>query len=93
MKNWNDKLKKYNIISAIFRFYQAVFSPNHGMFSASFGNYRCRFHPSCSEYVTEAIRQYGLMSGVVAGLKRIIKCGPWHRGGWDPVTYRHNTIE
>ncbi|OPX19740.1 MAG: membrane protein insertion efficiency factor YidD [Desulfobacca sp. 4484_104] len=45
----------------------------------------CRFVPSCSEYACQALRRYGLGKGLVLTLKRIIKCHPYHPGGWDPV--------
>lgn len=67
------------------RLYQNVFSPDHGAFAAVFGNSRCRFFPSCSEYTHEAIRQYGLFTGLVLSLKRILRCSPIHAGGYDPV--------
>jgi hypothetical protein len=46
---------------------------------------QCRFHPSCSEYGIGAIRTHGAGRGVWLGLKRILKCHPWHPGGLDPV--------
>jgi len=46
---------------------------------------QCRFHPSCSEYGIEAIQKYGAWYGFWLGLKRILKCHPWHPGGIDPV--------
>jgi len=46
---------------------------------------QCRFHPSCSEYGIEAIRIHGAWRGTGLGLRRILKCHPWHPGGIDPV--------
>jgi putative membrane protein insertion efficiency factor len=51
---------------------------------------KCRFHPSCSEYATEAIREYGAAAGSLLTAKRLCKCHPWHPGGFDPVP-RKNT--
>ncbi|WP_406694829.1 membrane protein insertion efficiency factor YidD [Singulisphaera sp. Ch08] len=44
----------------------------------------CRFEPSCSCYMIEALRKYGLITGVRKGLGRILRCHPWHPGGYDP---------
>jgi putative membrane protein insertion efficiency factor len=46
---------------------------------------RCRFHPSCSVYAREAIIAHGPFRGGFLALRRLIKCGPWHKGGLDPV--------
>jgi len=45
----------------------------------------CRFHPTCSEYMREAVRVHGAARGVWLGLKRLAKCHPLHEGGFDPV--------
>jgi putative membrane protein insertion efficiency factor len=45
----------------------------------------CRFVPSCSLYAGEAIRRYGAMRGAVMTVKRLSRCHPFHRGGYDPV--------
>lgn len=47
---------------------------------------RCRFVPTCSEYCLQAVERYGVIRGGWMGLIRIAKCGPWHRGGFDPVS-------
>jgi uncharacterized protein len=45
----------------------------------------CRFHPSCSDYMADAIRLYGLGRGIVLGLKRLSRCRPFGGHGFDPV--------
>ena len=47
----------------------------------------CRFHPTCSGYAQQAIREHGVF-GVYLSLKRLLKCHPWHNGGVDPVPPR-----
>ncbi len=48
----------------------------------------CRFEPSCSNYMLEAIRTHGVLYGVFLGLRRVLRCHPWHAGGFDPVPPR-----
>lgn len=45
----------------------------------------CRFTPSCSEYSIEALKEYGAVKGSYLTIKRILKCHPFHPGGYDPV--------
>ncbi len=45
----------------------------------------CRFHPSCSDYAVEALRTYGAGRGALLAGRRILRCNPWHPGGFDPV--------
>ncbi|MCD6541677.1 membrane protein insertion efficiency factor YidD [Candidatus Bipolaricaulota bacterium] len=61
----------------LIRFYQLFISPALPK--------RCRFYPTCSEYAREAILMHGVIRGGWLSLKRIVKCGPWHPGGYDPV--------
>jgi putative membrane protein insertion efficiency factor len=45
----------------------------------------CRYYPSCSEYMRQAVEKYGPVRGVWMGIKRVARCHPFHQGGLDPV--------
>jgi putative membrane protein insertion efficiency factor len=45
----------------------------------------CRYVPTCSEYMMDAVQKYGVWRGVWLGLKRLSRCHPFHEGGYDPV--------
>ena len=59
------------------RFYQAGISP---FFPAA-----CRFQPTCSSYMIEALQKHGVFKGLFLGIKRILSCHPWGKTGYDPV--------
>jgi putative membrane protein insertion efficiency factor len=65
------------VLLALIRFYQRFISPLLGS--------NCRYYPTCSHYMAEAIEKYGVRRGGWMGMKRIMRCHPWHRGGFDPV--------
>jgi putative membrane protein insertion efficiency factor len=48
----------------------------------------CRFTPTCSQYAVDALTEYGVLRGGWLATVRLVKCGPWHRGGWDPIPQR-----
>ncbi|MGH4137481.1 membrane protein insertion efficiency factor YidD [Clostridium sp.] len=45
----------------------------------------CIFYPTCSQYTLEAIEKYGAIKGSILGIKRILRCHPYNKGGFDPV--------
>ena len=45
----------------------------------------CRFEPTCSVYMHEAVKKYGALRGIWMGLRRLGRCHPFNPGGWDPV--------
>lgn len=45
----------------------------------------CRFYPTCSQYALEALEKYGALKGGWLSLRRILRCNPFHKGGYDPV--------
>lgn len=61
----------------LIRLYQLLISPLIGS--------NCRFYPSCSAYMIEAMERFGFFKGLFLGLKRLGKCHPLHDGGMDPV--------
>lgn len=46
---------------------------------------RCKYYPTCSDYTKQAIQKYGTIKGSFLGLKRILKCNPFSKGGYDPL--------
>jgi uncharacterized protein len=46
---------------------------------------RCKYEPTCSRYAVEAIREYGILRGLVLAGWRLLRCNPWSYGGYDPV--------
>ena len=48
-------------------------------------NINCKYYPTCSEYTKQAIDKYGALKGTFIGFKRIIKCNPFSKGGYDPL--------
>lgn len=77
-------MKPVSLVGLFFiRFYQAALSP-------LLGGGKCRFYPTCSEYTAQAVEQYGLFYGILLGINRIRRCGPWNQGGYDPIPEREN---
>lgn len=67
---------KYIIVQAI-KFYRRFISP--------LKRPCCRFYPTCSEYAMQAVAKYGALKGSAKAVKRILKCHPFHEGGYDPL--------
>lgn len=65
------------ILIGLIKLYQYTISP-------FFGNH-CRFTPSCSMYTIEALKKFGLVKGSWLSIKRILKCHPKNKGGYDPL--------
>ncbi|AEH54140.1 membrane protein insertion efficiency factor YidD [Weizmannia coagulans] len=65
------------IFIKLIRFYQLAISP---LFPPS-----CRFQPTCSNYGLEAVKRFGALRGGYLAIRRILKCHPFHAGGYDPV--------
>ncbi len=64
------------LLIALVRFYQRAISPLLGS--------NCRFSPTCSQYTIEAIEKYGVIRGLWKGVRRIARCHPFSRSGYDP---------
>jgi len=62
---------------ALIRFYKKMISPLLGT--------HCRYYPTCADYTYQAIEKYGLLRGAGLGLKRLLRCHPFHAGGLDPL--------
>jgi len=69
------------LIILLIKFYKTGISP--------FLPSSCRFYPSCSEYALEAVQIHGTFKGSWLALKRILRCHPFNKGGYDPVPSKH----
>jgi putative membrane protein insertion efficiency factor len=65
------------IAVAPIRVYQRVISPLLPR--------RCKYHPTCSAYAVDAVREFGILRGLVLAGWRLLRCNPWSHGGYDPV--------
>ena len=79
--NFIQSTLKILILSTLY-FYKRVISP--------FLPNACRFQPTCSEYMIEAIKIHGIFKGLILGIKRICRCHPWGESKYDPVETNKN---
>ncbi len=75
---------KHIVLWAI-TFYQNTLSFDHGPLGKVFPFLGCRFHPTCSQYTYQAVDKYGVIKGLWLGTKRILRCTPLSKGGYDPI--------
>lgn len=77
-------LKK--IVLTLIRWYKST-EPVRNEFARNLflPEHACRFKPTCSEYTYEAVDRYGVIRGVWMGMRRVARCGPWTKPGYDPV--------
>ena len=68
------------ILIHMLNFYQKRISPIFRYFGVN-----CKYYPSCSEYMKQAILKYGPFKGLCLGTKRILRCNPFSKGGYDPL--------
>lgn len=64
----------------LLRGYQKLISPIFQFFGIN-----CKFYPSCSNYMLQAIQKYGVIKGIFIGVKRLLRCHPFSKGGYDPL--------
>lgn len=68
------------LLNFFLKLYKEIFSPIFHAWGSE-----CKFYPTCSEYTKQAIEKYGLLKGTLLGIKRILKCNPFSKGGYDPL--------
>jgi uncharacterized protein len=68
------------LLLAPIRFYQRFVSPALPA--------RCKYHPSCSQYAIDAVRELGILRGTIVAAWRLARCNPWSNGGVDPIEAR-----
>ncbi len=74
-----------NFILFLIRFYQHSLSLDHGPLKFLRPHGQCKFYPTCSTYSYQAVDKYGILRGTWLSIKRIIRCHPWSKGGYDPL--------
>lgn len=79
----NYAMKK--LVLLLIKIYQKTVSLDHGILSRFPRTVGCRYHPTCSEYTHQAVENFGVFKGIWLGSKRVLRCHPWHEGGFDPI--------
>ena len=73
------------IALVLIKFYQKAISPHFPPV--------CRYYPSCSVYAYEAVQKHGFLRGCFMAIRRIMRCHPFHVGGYDPVPEMHKNLQ
>lgn len=73
------------IVIKIIKIYQKSLSFDHGVLKNFFPLGYCKFQPTCSEYAINAIEKYGIITGGIKALWRVLRCNPWSKGGCDSI--------
>lgn len=68
------------ILLFMIKVYKKLFSPIFHLFGSE-----CKYYPTCSDYAKQAIEKYGILRGSFLSMKRIFKCNPFSKGGYDPL--------
>lgn len=87
------KEKKLKWLIRIIDIYQQYLSPDHSWVRFLRKQPACRYYPSCSQYMKEALNHYGLLKGLSLGIKRLGRCHPLAKGGFDPVISDNKVIK
>jgi putative membrane protein insertion efficiency factor len=66
-----------SLLIGLIKMYQLLLSPMLGQ--------NCRFYPTCSHYAQESLNKHGIIKGGYLASRRLLRCHPWHDGGFDPV--------
>jgi putative membrane protein insertion efficiency factor len=66
-----------SLLIGLIKMYQLLLSPILGQ--------NCRFYPTCSHYAQESLNKHGIIKGAYLAFRRLLRCHPWHDGGFDPV--------
>lgn len=75
------------LVLSLIRFYQRYLNLNNPVMKTLFlVDSACRYNPTCSAYMYQAVRKHGIISGLRMGFWRILRCHPWSQGGLDPVS-------